>query len=248
MYQFIVFCIVIVVLYFILINVPIYHEDEVVGSTEHFSSLKRPDMRESDFDVESEHLTMREVLLTVKNKLEKPEYKFNIVGLPVTQRMSTASEKYLVRIRKEIDSWNDLLSDDDRGIQCLEIKPLVLLETDNEFIIKVAAKVKYYSEVVSIVIAYYGKITKDNDFLIYDRKKLNYKYVMQLFELKIISDSMFFEDNSVPFRYDADELPSGILNQYNKQKMTCQNDYVKIIDKMHRDEADNNERNQRKVI
>jgi hypothetical protein len=131
-----------------------------------------------------------EVLQIIQKFNVKPNYRWNIMNLPVTTKFITSRDAdytnvYEKKIRQNINSWNDILEDKymlyDRDIRSLEMKPLLVMETQNEFVVKVNVNIKYLDEIIPLELTYYGQIEKSDDM--FDAYTL---YHLQLIEMHLI--------------------------------------------------------------
>ena len=105
----------------------------------------------------------------IKNEYMDPKYRFNIANLPVTSRQSNTStlkldKKYLKHVRDNIESWNKIFNSyckRNKNIFIVqEIKPIFVMETDHEFIIKVFTKLSYQKKSMHLELTYYGEMDK----------------------------------------------------------------------------------------
>lgn len=145
-----------------------------------------------DHTTKNDYLSINKLLEKIKNEYLNLNYKFNIIGLPVTTRSvstnySYIDQKYIRHIRRNIKSWTinvDIL-------EILEINPIFVEDTDSEFIIKVNVKLLYDNKTLHLALSYYGLIDKTDDF-INDGSDV---YILQLIEFNPINKSEYQQLN-----------------------------------------------------
>ena len=123
---------------------------------------------------EPDHLPNTDDLFTlIRNEYVDSQFRFNIVNQPVTTRRfnrinADLDSKYTKQISKNINSWNDLFEKyftiKKRPIKVVDIKPLVVMETTNEFVIKVNVAITYTKQPIYYLLTYFGQIDKTGDF------------------------------------------------------------------------------------
>lgn len=176
-------------------------------NVEHFTDVSKKKKRESP----------HELLEIIKDEYLDQNYKFNIIGLPVTTRNfnnSPIDKKYIYHIRNNINEWNHL---SDKIIELLNIKLVFIQETENEFLIKVNVKILYAKKTMHLSLCYHGRIERTDDPI----NLGNDVYIFQLVDIKPLSRNDF----------DTKHL---ISNQFIT--MEDQLKYVDRINQMHNNE------------
>lgn len=172
----------------------------------------------------------------VKNEFMDPKYRFNIASLPVTTRYSNThtyklDKKYLKHVRNNIKSWNEIFDSYCKGdhnlITIREIKPIFVMETDHEFVIKVCAKILYQEKTMHLELTYYGEMDKKDDFIDWGCDT----YIIQLLAIRPVIKS---EYNHTIEAINAQPESNGPFMSM-KDQMT----YVDRINKMHQEEIYN---------
>jgi hypothetical protein len=122
------------------------------------------------------------------------QYKFNITNLPVTTRrpdgkINKSDARYLKHIRANINSWNDIFPErygtNDKLIKIVKFRPIFVMETDNEFFMKVNVMLAYNNKPMYLALTYHGKLFKSGDFEEPD------VYVIQLLTIQPIKKDEF---------------------------------------------------------
>lgn len=170
-----------------------------------------------------------ELLDIIKSEYVNSKFKFNIANQPVTSRYSNkntkiADHKYIKYIKNNIKKWNDFFENMFKNglIHVIEIKPIFVKETENEFFIKVNVKLFYQEKTLHLELTYYGQIEKSDDFL----NGGNNVYNLQLVEIKPLTKS----------DYNASIEESNRNKNNPFMTMSEQLLYVDKINKMHREE------------
>lgn len=119
----------------------------------------------------------------IKKEFVEESYRFNIAGLPVTTKNASrenANKKYLKHVSNAINQWNNLFSLNQ--IKVKSIYPLIISETDSEFVLKANVKIIYNEKPVYLQVEFYGKIEKTDDIL----NKGKDCYILQLLSARLI--------------------------------------------------------------
>lgn len=189
---------------------------------EHFIQL------ENHNEIDNKFLTAGNLINIIKTEYLDDQYKFNIANLPVTtyhpnRDTKKMDKKYLKHIKNNIKEWNNILREYTQNkISVRDIIPILIMKTENEFIIKVQVQLIYLNKTLHLQLMYYGQIEKLDDFLNYGSDI----YILQLIDISPMSKkeyNMFKEkepDNYLPF-----------------MTMNEQMEYVDKINKMHAEEA-----------
>jgi hypothetical protein len=136
------------------------------------------------------------------------KYKFNLMGLPVTNRYPnkntlTLDKKYVKKVKQEINQWNNIFpryyNTSEKLIHIQDIKPIFIMETDFEFVIQTLVKLLYRGKTMHFYVEYYGQINKTDDIL----NGAMDTYDLQLIGFKPISKK---EYESQPFPADQEEM------------------------------------------
>jgi len=160
------------------------------------------------------------------------QYRFNLANQPVTTRhpnknQTPKDKKYMKAISRNIKGWNELfykyyqMSGRPLTVKC--IKLLFVMETENEFIVKVNASLLYLGKSIHFQITYYGQIDRSDDFLNGNTDV----YVLQPVEIRPIPKSEFAVE-PLPMNENESDGPFMTMNE--------QLQYVDRINKMHQDE------------
>lgn len=178
----------------------------------------------------------------IRKEFVDSQYKFNIPNLPQTTRYCTKytkylDDKYLEQIKQNINDWNEIFNH--KNIILIKgIKPIFVIETEAEFVIKVNISLLYLNKTMHLEAEYYGQIEKSDEFLNggFD------SYILQLVSIRPIKRS---EYDTTPTPMDiSGETYAGSFDSKHKQSdinnpfmsMDEQLNYVDRIKKMHRDE------------
>lgn len=173
----------------------------------------------------------------IKNEFMDLGYRFNVANLPVTTRQSNTStlkldKKYLKHVRNNIESWNDIFDSyckgDKKIITIKGIRPIFVMETDHEFIIKVLVKIFYQDRSMHLELTYYGEMDRKDDF---DNWGCD-SYIIQLVTIRPIVKTEY--DQIVGDRNVQESEHSGPF-----MSMKDQMAYVDHVNKMHREEIYN---------
>jgi hypothetical protein len=167
--------------------------------------------------------TADELIEIINLKCVDSQYKFNIVNQPVTTRYPNKDTEYINRkyikyIKKNIKKWNKLKAIH-KMIYIKKIIPLFVMETLNEFYMKVNIQLLYLNKTLHLQLTYYGQIEQLDDF---SKKDI---YTLQLVEIKPLTKNEYVnsinsfneDDNSTPF-----------------MSMKTQLEYVNKINNMHK--------------
>lgn len=170
------------------------------------------------------------LIKVITSELVDSQYKFNLKALPVSTRYASTNsicsdEKYLRHIRNNIRSWDKILKRYGMGIKIIKLIPILISETEDEFIIVVGVKLSYVKNskrvgtIYNIELIYYGKIMRSDDFL----NGGSDIYILQLTSMRTIN-------------WDEDSY-----NRYNDHgpfiSMKEQLDYVEEVNQMHKNEG-----------
>jgi hypothetical protein len=184
------------------------------------------------------------LILLVKNDYQDLQYRFNVPNQPVTFRYPDRNtvhkdSKYLRYIKKEILTWNNIFEKyydtHKKFIKVLDMKPIVVEETESEFKIKLNVALSYRQKMLYLQLGYYGQIEKSDDFLNGGRDI----YILQLYDVRQISKADFeprlaaMNAGSVRAGEHAPWVSKPFMTMEEQMK------YVNDINKMHREELKN---------
>lgn len=134
-----------------------------------------------------------ELLDLIKSEHLNTKYQFNAATLPSTTKyinrdnMQTV-KRHIKYITSNILEWNNLL--DSELLSVRQIIPVLIVETHDEFIIKVYVELLYLNKTLHLRMSYYGQIIRTDDF-INDGKDV---FVLQLIEINPISGADFISN------------------------------------------------------
>jgi hypothetical protein len=163
----------------------------------------------------------------------QPNYKFNISNQPGTTRYpsrnsSDLDAKYIKYIKKNVEGWNELFykyyQTNQKMLFVRDVKPVFIMETTNEFVIKVNVSLLYRQRTIHFQLTYYGQIERTDDFL----NGGTDVYTLQLTEVMPIPKSDF--EIQVRSMNENDTGPFMTMEE--------QMQYVDRINQRHRDEID----------
>lgn len=108
-----------------------------------------------------------ELIHLIKKNYLNPKYYFNLPNKPSNTRYPLFQQlpqdiKYLKYIKEDINQWNKIL--EQQNIFVYNIKPIVIVETENEFLIKINVKLSYCDKFLYLQLSYYGVMDKTDDF------------------------------------------------------------------------------------
>ena len=157
------------------------------------------------------------IIQNIKNHFLDTEYQFNISALPVRSHQwsnkNINDRIYLKHIQNNIREWNRILK---CKLKLLDINPIFVKETDDEFFVQVNVKLWYNEKTVHLSLKYYGQIDRNDDFI----NGGNNTYLIQLVYLQPIKLSDYSKTMDVqPF-----------------MSMDSQMEYVDRINNMHKNE------------
>lgn len=109
-------------------------------------------------------------LSLIKSRYLDNIYQFNIANLPVTRRYLSESPKridreYMIKIKMHINHMFTNCLHHNHRIDLHTIQPYFILETEYDFIIKVAVDLTYHRKNINLLITYYGTIEQTDDIL-----------------------------------------------------------------------------------
>lgn len=232
MIELIIFILVVIILFFLIKNIRVIHIDTLPYKDKLELKKKYSIKSDSDYVQSSNNISNKSKILStdylislVKSNNINYNYQFNLANLPVTTRYpSTLVDKKCIEfIKSDIDGWNQLFSQNSntkyRVLSVVEIYPFLMMETENEFIIIVVAKILYFQKMLYFRLKYYGKIELSDDFTNHDL------YHMQLISIFPISKLEYERINKISEK-----------NFYPFITMEEQMSYVNKIKKMHENE------------
>lgn len=211
-----------------------FQDNRMIGYTDKYSSeqFQSTNYKHNFYDFSGGNIELpnaNNLYILIKSEYVDDQYRFNVSGQPVTTRYPSKSldhldRKYIKHIRRDIEAWNELFykyyQTNKQHIQVRGIKPIFVMETLNEFIIKVNVSLLYLGRSMHFQLLYYGQIERTDDFLDGSVDK----YILQLVEIKPITKSEF-DTQTMP-----NESPSPFMS------MNEQMEYVDRINQMHKDE------------
>ncbi len=165
----------------------------------------------------------KELLFLIKSEYLNSNHKFNMANKPVTIRYPNDNtrnidNKYIKLIIKNINEWNNLLSNNSLSVK--KINLLLIKETEDEFMIQANVKMFYLNKTLHLQLFFYGNIFKTDDFINFGKNTYN----LELMNIKAISKDQF--DNMINTYNDSNIFMS----------MQSQLQYVKKINDMHKNE------------
>jgi len=193
--------------------------------TEKFANLgKKPTYRKEKIETvpEPNFPNATKLIKTIKSEFLNNQYKFNLARQPVTTRYPNKNtkridNKYIKHIKKNINAWNNIFTDDYYNIiKVKDIRLICIIETTNEFIIKANVQLLYLGKTLHIELSYYGQIEKSDDFL----NGQTDVYQLQLLNIKPITKSEF-------------EVPV-ITAKSNHNSFMTMDEQMKYVDKINR--------------
>jgi hypothetical protein len=171
------------------------------------------------------NINVNDIIEKIKTKCANSNYQFNLPNLPVTTRYPSSwiDKRYLEFIRLDINKWNEMLFGSSRRnyLRLKELHPIMIMETEYDFIIVVIAKIWYSKLMIYLELRYYGKIEESDDFTNDD------DYYIQLIDIETLSKS----DYKKYIRNINDKT------YYPFMTMKEQMAYVDRINRIHRNEA-----------
>ena len=167
------------------------------------------------YDHPNADINMAVILARIKKTFADNAYYFNAIDKPVTQLYGTqlTQSKYLRYIQQDISKWPDF--------HLQKIIPLVIKETDSEFVARVIVQLIYAHRTLHLQLMYYGQITRSDEMT-----DMSVTYVLQLVDLEPISKKTYAE------------LSNEVTNQPKLFDMAEQMAYVDRVNQMHKQEAD----------
>lgn len=173
----------------------------------------------------------------IKIEFMDPRYRFNIANLPVTTRNSNkttqkSDKKYLKHIHNNIQSWNEIFDSYCTGnhnlISIMGIKPVFVMETDHDFVMKVLVKILYQEKSLHLELTYYGEMDKKDDFNDWGSDS----YIIQLITVRPLIKSEYNHTiEAIDIRQSENSGPF--------MSMSNQMAYVNHINKIHQEEIYN---------
>lgn len=160
----------------------------------------------------------------IREEFVDSQYKFNVPNLPRNTRYCNKytkqlDNKYLKQIKLNINEWNELFYQNNI-IMVKNMKPIFIIETETEFVMKVNVSLLYQEKTMHMELEYYGQIEKCDEFL----EGGCDSYILQLVSIRPIRKS----------EYDAE---IGTINDVNINNpfmpMNEQLSYVDKIKQMH---------------
>jgi len=159
---------------------------------------------------------------------DQANYRFNLINLPVTTRIPTAStasldRKYEKLLRKDILQWNNVFPIyyklNKELIDLKGFKLTYVAETETEFVLDAVIKLTYMKKPMCFKVHYYGRLERGADFLNGERES----YILKLVRLQPITTAEYNEQVSPKDRPDGDIGPfmsmrdqMAYVDQYNK--------------------------------
>jgi len=171
----------------------------------------------------------------VKKQYLDNQYQFNVANRPITTRyfMSPKVAKsntyrdndYLRIIRKDIRGWNGIMGKN-KNIFLDDLCLISITETDDEFIIKINARIMYLKNTIHLRLTYYGQIIRSDDFL----NGGHDEYILQLVDMEPISQR--------EYSCEYHDKSKNSTNNDIFMTMDEQMEYVRSVHKMHADEVE----------
>ena len=172
----------------------------------------------------------------IRSEFLDTQYFFNMASQPSTTRCPNKNtikkdKKYIKHIENNIKEWNNFLSascndnqsSNTKPIDVIEIKPISIEETNDEFIVIANAKLFYLYKTLHLQLTYYGKIERTDDFL----NGGTDTYILQLTNIKPISKNDFSQSIIAANNYTGPFIT-----------MDEQMAYVNKIKEMHENEEE----------
>lgn len=194
------FIIILIIVYFLIMKLFINKKDETIINKP-INSIKEitilPNNRKKKIKLVSKKektkfMTKDKLIDNIKQKYLCLDYLFNLSNNPstiryLTSQFSPLDNKYLKYINKNIMQWNNIYNNDINVLFIDNIQPISVVETDNEFMIKVTAKLLYLDKPFYVKLVYYGLINKMDDFF----AKQDCIYHLQLVAIDEISKQSY---------------------------------------------------------
>ena len=219
------------------------------------SSLGSRDYLKNYYDLNGEYTgnipDADSFIILVKNEYIDLFYKFNTANLPVTTRMmgsllNPKDQMYLKYIKKDIAKWNDIFEmyyqDPRKYLEIIEIKPVFIKETEDEFDIKVNAYLRYKGKGLFLELCYFGSVDRSDDFLNGGKDV----YIIQLYYVRQISREDYM-GTAKDFELTLDQIYNSKIRGGNGRSvwqgtpfrtLADDMDYVHQVEKMHKNELD----------
>lgn len=172
-------------------------------------------------------------IIAIRSKYLDNQHEFNVANQPVTTRYPNQNtklidDKYIYHIKKNIRSWNKTFE----TIYINNIKPVLIIETLNEFIIKLNTKLYYQKKILYFELIYYGKIERSDDFF-----NGNYDiYALQLTNIKPITSVEYNNFPRIRINSEVDQQLQETNDHNCFMTMSEQLEYVNKIHKLHGEE------------
>ena len=165
------------------------------------------------------------LLEAIDDEIVNTDYTFNMANRPVTVHYPSSghqiNREYVKAIRRDLESWPAKLGE--QQLQVLEVKPLIVQDTGDEFELTANARFTYQNRTLHLRLRYYGYIERTDDFL--NGGKTSNSYHLQLIEFKPIAPADYSSSIQA-----ASSQPEPFMS------MAEQLAYVSKVNKMHQDE------------
>lgn len=152
------------------------------------------------------------LLEDIESELVNTDYTFNMANRPVTVCYPSSGQhinrEYVRAVRKDLESWPAKLGA--KQLRVLEVKPLVVQDTGDEFELTANARFNYQARTLHLCLRYYGYVERADDFL--NGGSTRNSYHLQLIEFRPIAPSDYSSSIQAassqpePFMSMADQL------------------------------------------
>lgn len=185
--KFLLFIVILIIIYFLIMNFfikknkqPVIDKNENnsdknensgdkihISLNNHIKKIKK--IKKKPKKEKIKFMEKTKLIDIIKQKYLNSQYLFNLPNNPVITRYPTSNflpqdSKYLKNISANIMKWNNILTSPVNLLFIDNIQPINVLETDNEFLIKVNVKLIYLNKSFYVQLIYYGLIDKMDDF------------------------------------------------------------------------------------
>lgn len=231
---------------------PTFGTNKLVGYTNEYSAdqYDSPNYKDNYWDLTRNYVELpnaSNLYMLIKSEYQDSQYKFNVANLPVTTRSPNRNTqdvdaKYLKHVKRNIAGWNRLFYKyypsvftatgypnqgpnylvDKKLLKVRSMKLVLVMETADEFFIKVDASLGYLGKSMHFQLTYYGHIYKNDEFL----NGATDVYALQLVDIRPILKSDYELQPNIMDEQDSDPFMS----------MEEQLRYVNRINKLHWDE------------
>jgi len=148
--------------------------------------LQNPKQEQFNYNFSEKQVTslpnLSNIIEFIRENYLDSQYTFNLSNSRVTTRNINCDLKkhdriILQKIMISIEQWAEIMKSPE-PIIVDKINPLFIMYTDDEFYIRLNAKISYQDDVIYLKLSYYGNISDD-------------KYILQLIEIDTVSRKNF---------------------------------------------------------